>query len=63
MLLSLADVQSCASSHKVCSADSARGEMDGVHEIVDSAEFVPLHPPVIIPRTWREAVKDSLIGD
>ena len=55
LLLSLAYLQSCAAGRRAGGA----GGVVGGGEKVDSAEFVPLHPPVVVPHTWREAIKDK----
>lgn len=49
MLLSLAYLQSCASGRRA-------GGAVGGGEKADSTEFVPLHPPVVVPHTWQEAM-------
>ena len=54
LLLSLAYLQSCAAGRR---AGGAGGAVGG--EKTDSAEFVPLHPPVVVPHTWREAMKEK----
>ena len=55
LLLSLAYLQSCAAGRR---AGGAGGAVGVGGEKADSAEFVPLHPPVVVPHTWREAMKD-----
>ncbi|MCH5306060.1 MAG: hypothetical protein J1E79_06215 [Rikenella sp.] len=59
ILLLLAYLYSCAANRKVGSVDSVRGNAGGVHETADSVEFVPLPPPVVVPHTWREEIKDQ----
>ena len=51
ILLSLALLHSCAAGRRAGHSVDSR-------EKADSAEFVPLHPPVVVPHTWREAKRD-----
>ena len=60
LLLSLAYLQSCAAGCRAGSAGDASGAGGAVDgEKADSVEFVPLHPPVVVPHTWREAMKEK----
>ena len=54
LLLSLALLHSCAAGRR---AGGAGGAVGG--EKADSSEFVPLYPPVVVPHTWHEAMKDK----
>ena len=54
LLLSLAYLQSCAVGRRGGGTDRGDSEAGGIHEKADSVEFVPLHPPVVVPHTWRE---------
>ena len=47
LLLSPAYLQSCATGRRA-------GGAVGGGEKADSTEFVPLHPPVVVPHTWQE---------
>ena len=53
LLLSLAYLQSCAVG-RTGGTDRGDNKAGGIHEKADSVEFVPLHPPVVVPHTWRE---------
>lgn len=49
---------SCGSARKA--ADDGRGRCNGQTVPADTVEkrdtFVPLHPPVVVPHSWRETV-------
>ena len=52
--LSSAFCVSCCGSQKAAKANDAPAQM------IDSTEqFLPLHPPVVIPHDWREELKVS----
>ncbi len=59
ILLLPAYLYSCVASRKTNSAAGGHEKPDSVQERADSAEFVPLHPPVVVPYTWREAMKKN----
>jgi len=49
LLISIVYLNSCAASIKMRKDNEKQPQADSVDK------FVPLHPPVIIPHTWREA--------
>lgn len=50
---------SCGSARR--SADDGRGRRDGQAVPADTVEkrdtFVPLHPPVVVPHSWRDRME------
>ncbi|MDR0907095.1 MAG: hypothetical protein LBM63_00570 [Rikenellaceae bacterium] len=50
VLLSLVLVCSCSVARKM-----KKPQIEGEHPDADSL-FIPLHPPVVLPYTWREAM-------
>lgn len=59
ILLLPACLHACAASRKTNSAADGHDKLDNVQKRADSAEFVPLHPPVVVPHTWREAMNEN----
>ena len=51
ILLSLAYFCSCATSRKM------KNESDKQHQTDSVDLFVPTHPPVVVPHSWRESGK------
>lgn len=53
MLLSLALFHSCAAVRETKTHDSPKTDTD------TTTVFVPTHPPVVIPHSWRDSYKDA----
>ena len=51
ILLSLAYLWSCATSRKMNKESDKQPQADSVDV------FVPTHPPVVVPHSWRESGK------
>ncbi len=47
----------CAASREANSDACGHDKPDSVQDRADSAAFVPLHSPVVVPHTWRESGK------
>lgn len=53
MLLSLALLHSCATVREAKTHDNPQADTD------TATVFVPTHPPVVIPHSWRDSYKDT----
>lgn len=51
LLLSLTYLCSCATSRKMNKESDTQPQADSVEH------FVPTHPPIVVPHTWRESGK------
>lgn len=54
VLLSPALLHSCASCKKTKAQETLQEPASDTTEV-----FVPLHPPVVVGKTWREAMNES----
>lgn len=62
VLLSPALLPSCAASRTAGSrtqTGSQTGTQTEMQESSRPGNFVPLHPPVVVNKTWREAMEES----
>lgn len=52
MLLSLTYLHSCSITREMNNEDTKQEKTDSIKV------FVPTHPPVVVPHSWRDALKD-----
>ena len=53
IVLSLAFIYSCASTRKM----NGKKDANDITGDADSADvFIPLHPPVVVPHSWRDSL-------
>ena len=52
MLLSLTYLHSCSMTREMNNEDTEQEKADSIKV------FVPTHPPVVVPHSWRNAFKD-----
>ena len=51
VMLSLTYLSSCATARKTNESEAIKIEADTTNH------FVPTHPPVVVPHSWREGVQ------